>query len=149
MNYPTENNHRGVDTSREAAETMAPLSSRLRAIVHGILFEHPKGLTVDEVCKIAGMRRYSLQPRHTELLKMGMIRDTGERRFNESGARAIVWRATVLDRMEAQAGGIRAFEEKRMRDARRADWECAVNEGFEVPNSAHVAPQPDAEGGDA
>ncbi len=103
MTYPTENNHRGVDTSREAAEMVAPLANRLRAVVHGILFDHPKGLTVDEVCKIADMPRYSLQPRHTELRKMGMIRDTGERRFNQSGARAIVWRATVLDRVEGKA----------------------------------------------
>ncbi|MEP9402219.1 hypothetical protein [Sphingomonas sp. VNH70] len=149
MTYPTENNHRGVETSREAAEMAAPMSSRLRAIVHGILFEHPKGLTVEEVCAIADMPRYSLQPRHTELLKLGMIRDTGERRFNESGARAIVWRATVLDRMEAQAGGIRAMEEQRLRNARRAEWERTTDDGFEVPGSAHVAPHPDAKGGAA
>ncbi|MGN7161819.1 hypothetical protein [Sphingomonas sp. SAFR-052] len=102
MTYPTEDNHRGVETSREAAEMIGPLSSRLRAVVHGILYRHPMGLTVEEVCKIADMPRYSLQPRHTELLKLGMIRDTGERRHNESGARAIVWRATVLDRMEGE-----------------------------------------------
>lgn len=103
MNYPTENNHRGVDTSRDAAGMIAPLSNRLRAIVHGILYRHPKGLTVDETCAVADYPRYSLQPRFTELRKMGMIRDTGERRFNESGARAIVWRATILDQMEGKA----------------------------------------------
>lgn len=103
MNYPTENNHRGVDTSIAAAEMVAPLSSRLRAMVHGILYQHPNGLTVEEVCKIANKPRYSLQPRHSELLKLGMIRDTGERRFNEFGARAIVWRATILDQMERKA----------------------------------------------
>lgn len=103
MMYPTENNHRGVDTSREAAEMVAPLSNRLRAVVHGVLYRHPTGLTVEEVCAVARFPRYSLQPRFTELRKMGMIRDTGARRFNQSGARAIVWRATVLDRMEGKA----------------------------------------------
>lgn len=99
--YPTEQNHRGVDTSASAAESVAPIANRLRAVVHAVLYRNPDGLTVDEVCKIAGYARYSLQPRFTELRKMGMIRDTGARRFNVSGARAIVWRATVLDRMEA------------------------------------------------
>ncbi len=103
MTYPTENNHRGVDTSIAAAEMAASMSGRLRAIVHSILFRHPKGLTVDETCHLAGFPRYSLQPRFTELRKLGSIRDTGERRFNRSGARAIVWRATVLDRMEGKA----------------------------------------------
>ncbi len=146
--YSTENNHRGVDTSCEAAKMVAPMSGRLRAIVHGVLFEHPKGLTVDETCRVAGFPRYSLQPRFTELRKLGSIRDTGERRVNRSGARAIVWRATVLDRMEAQAGGIRAFEEQRLRDARRAEWERTKGEGFGVPGSEHAVSQPDAEGGD-
>ncbi|WP_294328283.1 hypothetical protein [uncultured Sphingomonas sp.] len=146
MTYATENNHRGIDTSREAAEMVAPMSNRLRAIVHGILFDHPKGLTVDETCHLAGFPRYSLQPRFTELRKLGSIRDTGERRFNESGARAIVWRATVLDRMEAQAGSVRAFEDQRLRDARRAEWERTKGEGFEAPGSACVASRAKREG---
>ncbi len=100
---PTENCHRGVDTSRDAAEMAARASGTLRALVHKTLFDNPKGLTVDETCGITGRRRYSLQPRFTQLKDAGMIRDTGERRFNESGARAIVWRATVLDRMEGKA----------------------------------------------
>lgn len=103
MSYPTQDNHRGVDTSMEAAEAVAPVANRLRAVVHATLYHHPAGLTVDETCAVAGFARYSLQPRFTELRKMGMIRDTGERRFNVSGSRAIVWRATVLDRKEAVA----------------------------------------------
>ena len=101
---PTKDCHRGVDTSRDAAEMASHAAGTLRALVHKTLFEHPEGLTVDETCAITGRRRYSLQPRFTQLKDAGAIRDTGARRLNESGARAIVWRATVLDRMEAQHG---------------------------------------------
>ncbi|MCW6529723.1 hypothetical protein NED98_05645 [Sphingomonas sp. MMSM20] len=95
--YDTARNHRGVETSIAAAEMMAPLSSRLRWIVHKTLCANPTGLTVDETCTIAGYPRYSLQPRFTELRNLKMIRDTGQRRRNRSGAHAIVWRATILD----------------------------------------------------
>jgi hypothetical protein len=75
-------------------------SGQLRYIVHKALCDHGDS-TVDEVCSLAGYPRYSLQPRFTELRKAGAIRDTGKRRRNVSGANAIVWRATVLDRREA------------------------------------------------
>jgi len=91
------------DTSAEAYASIAPMADHLRAVVHKVLYAHPSGLTVDETCKVAGYARYSLQPRFTELLKKGMIRDTGQRRRNVSGANAIVWRATVLDRQEGAA----------------------------------------------
>ena len=100
----TVNNHRGIETSIESAAMAAPLSSRLRALVHRTLCDHPSGLTVDEACAITGCARYSLQPRFTELRHMAMIHDTGMRRENASGARAIVWRATVLDRRESASG---------------------------------------------
>jgi hypothetical protein len=92
-----------TDTSAAAYAGIAPVADHLRAIVHRTLCKHPAGLTVDEACAIAGYPRYSLQPRFTELRKKAMIRDTGQRRRNVSGANAIVWRATVLDRKEAQS----------------------------------------------
>jgi len=96
-NFPTQDNHRGVDTSIDAAEMASTMSSQLRALVLKVLFRHESGLTVDELCKREGYARYSLQPRFTELKKLGLIRDSGERRRNESGANAIVWVATALD----------------------------------------------------
>jgi hypothetical protein len=95
--------HHRTDTSAAAYAGIAPMADHLRAIVHKVLCDHPAGLTVDETCKVAGYARYSLQPRFTELLKKGMVRDTGLRRRNVSGANAIVWRATVLDRQEDAA----------------------------------------------
>lgn len=101
--YPNAPGHRGVATSIEAADMIAPLSSRLRALVYRTLHQHPAGLTVDETCAKAGMPRYSLQPRFTELRHAGSIRDTGERRFNASGARAIVWAVVQREASHAAA----------------------------------------------
>ncbi len=103
MEYPTQDNHRGVDTSVNAAEMAASKASRLRRLVLDTLCEHPENLTVDQVCAIAKLPRYSLQPRFSELLKLGLIRDTGERRINASGARAKAWRAVWLDQQERAA----------------------------------------------
>lgn len=97
--FDTTANHRGVDTSIAAAELAALTSNRLRYIVHKTLCEHGDH-TVDEVCAIAERPRYSLQPRFTELRKKGLIRDTGARRVNASGATAIVWRAVARDGSE-------------------------------------------------
>lgn len=100
--YDTRRNHRGVTTSIDAAAIAAETSNRGRYIVHKALCDHGDH-TVDEVCALVGLPRYSLQPRFTELRKAGMIRDTGARRRNVSGASAIVWRACVLDRREEAA----------------------------------------------
>lgn len=93
--YPDEPGHRGISTSMEAADLIAPMSSRLRALVYRTLHANPAGLTVDELCKMVSFPRYSLQPRFTELRHAGSIHDTGQRRYNVSGARAIVWAVTV------------------------------------------------------
>lgn len=92
-----------TNTSDEAYAAFASKAPTFRAIVHKVLCSHPNGLTVDETCAITKLPRYQLQPRFTELLKKEMIRDTGARRRNVSGAKAIVWRATVLDRLEGEA----------------------------------------------
>ena len=102
--YPTENNHRGgPDTSIDAAAQAALTAGSLRYLVHRIIFDHPTGLTCDEVCAKAKLPRYSLQPRFSELRKLKLIRDTGLRRHNASGALAIVWRSAVLDAPEFAA----------------------------------------------
>lgn len=104
ISYPTENNHRGgPGTSIDAAAQAALTAGSLRYLVHRILFAHPEGLTCDEVCAKAKRPRYSLQPRLSELRDLKLIRDTGLRRPNASGALAIVWRSTVLDAPEHAA----------------------------------------------
>ncbi len=89
---------RKTDTSRSAFASILPATALLERLVLATLHEYPAGLTVDETCKVAERPRYSLQPRFTALRDRGAIRDTGHRRLNASGAKAIVWRACHLDR---------------------------------------------------
>lgn len=100
--FDTAAAHRGVDTSIAAAELAASVSGRLRYLVHKSLCEDGDQ-TCDEVCAKLGLPRYSAQPRLTELRKKGLIRDTGLRRRNVSGANAIVWRAVLRDRKAVAA----------------------------------------------
>ncbi|USU09993.1 hypothetical protein NF700_06975 [Sphingomonadaceae bacterium OTU29MARTA1] len=99
MIYPTEEAHRGVQTSIDAAARAALTSSQGRRIALSMLIEHGDK-TVDEVCALANRPRYGIQPRFTELRKLGLIRDSGKRRLNVSGSSAIVWRAVYLDQQE-------------------------------------------------
>jgi hypothetical protein len=50
-----------------------------------------EGLTTDELASWLDMDRWSIQPRTSELRRKGMIRDSGKRRPNATGKRAIVW----------------------------------------------------------
>lgn len=101
--YPDTPGAHRVDTSIAAADAIATSVSRLRAVVLRVLHQHPAGMTVEETCAAAGYKRYSLQPRFCELRIMGLIRDTGKRRTNESGRRAIVWRIVANDRKQDAA----------------------------------------------
>jgi hypothetical protein len=51
----------------------------------------------------------SVRPRCSELARMGLIKDSGERRRGEGGCNAIAWRATTIEERAAwaaeQAGG--------------------------------------------
>ena len=49
------------------------------------------GLTADEAAAKLGLTPFTARPRCTELNKLGKIMDSGLRRENESGRRAIVW----------------------------------------------------------
>ncbi len=87
--YPTGPGHRDTDTSREAASDMASRVTGLRLAVLGALREDR---TADECAAALGESVLAIRPRLTELKRLGRITDTGERRANASGKRAIVWR---------------------------------------------------------
>jgi predicted ArsR family transcriptional regulator len=53
---------------------------------------HAHGATADEIATELGESVLSVRPRVSELRALGEIEETGERRVNESGRRAIVWR---------------------------------------------------------
>lgn len=95
--YPAEPGHRGVDTSIAAADAIAVVAGPLRGLVYKAVFTAGAyGLTTDEIATALKLPRYSVQPRTTELRHARRIRDSGKRRPNTSGCRAIVWVATAM-----------------------------------------------------
>jgi hypothetical protein len=94
--YPNEPGHRGVETSVEAADAIASVSARLqRLALRAIHAAGTDGLTADELAATVGVTRWTIQPRTTELRRKGLILDSGVRRRNVTGKRAIVWTAVV------------------------------------------------------
>lgn len=90
--YPENPGHRGVDTSIEAAQKVASIAPVLREkVLQGVAAAGANGLTVLEGCERFGWDRHGVQPRFTELKVLGKIIDSGQRRRNPSGVRAIVW----------------------------------------------------------
>ncbi len=89
--YPAARN---TDTSRAAAASVAPSAARVRSMVmNAIRASAQDGLTADEAAGRLGMSVLTVRPRVSELGKAGAILDAGIRRPNQSGRRAIVWRA--------------------------------------------------------
>ncbi|MFY9350509.1 MAG: hypothetical protein WBL20_19250 [Sphingobium sp.] len=97
--YPNVPGAKARDTSFEAAEQVAPRAPILRARCLEVL-EHSNGLTADEVAGRLGLSILSVRPRITELARDGKVRDSGARRNNVSGKRAIVWMAVNPARLK-------------------------------------------------
>jgi hypothetical protein len=90
--YPDAPGHRNIDTSIAAADALAPkLGRRQRMAETAIRNAGLLGLTADELASRLDMDRWSIQPRTSELKRKGLIRDSGLRRPNATGKRAIVW----------------------------------------------------------
>lgn len=90
--YPHEPGHQDTDTSLEAAVSMSERAVSLRAACLGIL--RYRDATADECATLLRESVLSIRPRISELRRMGFADDSGKRRFNRSGKRAIVWRST-------------------------------------------------------
>jgi predicted transcriptional regulator len=90
--YPDSPGHRGVDTSIAAAEAIGSVTGRIqKQALQSIRESGLTGLTSEELAFGLGMERTTVQPRTTELKLLGLIRDSGTRRPNRNGKRAIVW----------------------------------------------------------
>lgn len=86
---PMHNHH---DTSREAAVLISSRVTALREKVLTLVGQSmASGMTVHETAAAMGESVPSVQPRFSELLHRGKIRDAGKRRKNASGRNAIVW----------------------------------------------------------
>lgn len=80
------------DTSRAAAESIAPTAELLREQCFASLRDHGPA-TADAVAARLDLSILSVRPRFTELKKAGRIVDTGLRAKNASGRSAAVWKA--------------------------------------------------------
>ena len=90
--YPHRPGHRKTDTSKEAADDLAPEAGNIRERVYQAILDADKyGLTTEEICQRTDIRYATAQPRTSELQELGQIRDSGFRRKNASGKNAIVW----------------------------------------------------------
>jgi hypothetical protein len=82
------------DTSRQAAQAIAPAAGTLRARVLAAIEAAPGGLTDEEGCLLTGMNPSTWRPRRGELEKGGFIRDSGRTRKSTAGRDMVVWVAT-------------------------------------------------------
>ena len=90
---PTAHKH-GPDTEQLALEFVAPKLSGLRLkALQSLASVHP-GLTGSQVAQKMDAWLYSVKPRLTELERMGLVRDSGERAKNDRGRQEIVWQIT-------------------------------------------------------
>lgn len=89
--YPNTAGYKRPGTSKAAAEKVR--APNLRDKVLELLREYDTGYTADECAAAMGKSILSIRPRLSELVRLGLIFDTGITRANESGVQASVWRA--------------------------------------------------------
>ena len=90
--YPHTPGAKRAGTSKLAADSMRWRAPGLRARVLAVLTRY-QPLTADEVASMLNASILSIRPRLSELLALGKIVETSERRRNQSGKMATVWRA--------------------------------------------------------
>jgi hypothetical protein len=96
--YPDFPGFQDTDTSRAAAREADDFARPLKdRVLKEISSAGPTGLTADEASRRVHNSILSVRPRVAELKKSGVIVDSGRRRANSSGRRAIVWMVTKTD----------------------------------------------------
>ena len=92
FSYPNAPGSKGGETSEAGAAAIAEAAGRLQRLVLTAVTEAgATGVTVVEMATRYGLDRMSIQPRFSELRRMGKIADSGRRRKNPSGVSVIVW----------------------------------------------------------
>jgi hypothetical protein len=91
--YPRQPGYEAPGASQEAAQRVAADAFGLRAVVLDELRLWPSGRTADEIATSLRRSPLSVRPRLSELRAAGKIVATEERRRNESGLTATVWKA--------------------------------------------------------
>ncbi len=94
--YPSQPGYKRRETSRDAATAMKPKAKRLQGLVLDALAQYG-ALTADEIADKLSIDKLSIRPRLSELAAQYRVVDTGQRRANESGKRAVVWSLPALE----------------------------------------------------
>ena len=90
--YPASPGFKTQGPSQDAASAIAGAAATLRTRALLCISRTPGGLTADEVETELGASPFAVRPRITELNRLGQIERTEERRRNEFGMTATVWR---------------------------------------------------------
>lgn len=98
---------RNTDTSRAAAESIeSDLPHMRRIVLREIARAGTHGVTADEIGARLGLVRMSVQPRCSDLRRLGKIGDSGLRGVNVSGRKAIRWvTRAALAKLEGRTNG--------------------------------------------
>ena len=92
-------------TSEVAAEMIEPRSSYRRELVFDAIKDAGLyGLTDEKGASATGLSAQSYTPRRNELVKLGLVVDTGRRRRTRSGRQAAVWMLSSL--VQRQGGAM-------------------------------------------
>jgi DNA-binding NarL/FixJ family response regulator len=76
-----------AQTSRDAHASLPNLSELQRRVLDAI----GDGASDEEIVLRSHLRANTVRPRRVELVKAGLVRDSGQRRAGSSGRSAIVW----------------------------------------------------------
>jgi DNA-binding GntR family transcriptional regulator len=93
--YPVSPGWKRTDTSREAAEAIAPIAKDLRSRVLSLLqsLAPNEALTADQIAVRLQRSPLCIRPRVSELAVAGMLIRAEQRGKNESGMSAAKWKA--------------------------------------------------------
>jgi hypothetical protein len=79
-------------TSVAAADAIAPVAATLRRLVYeAIAAAGADGLTDEEMLAAVGLQPSSGRPRRIELVRAGLVVDSGRTRMTKSNRKAVVW----------------------------------------------------------
>jgi len=82
------------ETAHEAAaENQDVRTSTRREVLIYLQFCRQTGATDYEICEALGILRTSAGKRRHELVALGLVENSGQRRQTDTGSTAIVWRA--------------------------------------------------------
>jgi hypothetical protein len=88
--YPTSPGWTEATTSKEAADLIKPTAARVRERVLNLITAQPN-LSVHQISHQLELSIATVQPRVSELRRMGEIKASGQRSRNESGMSAHCW----------------------------------------------------------